>query len=142
MATTEFPKFLKELPAPLGYKGSTIEKSKLDKIIYCLNIRDHNGRVYFPEVMWAIFYSIIGNNEKGLIQCQQIKNIMTKAKNKYKGLGRNTTLDSLCGNKYYRNEITITKYLCGMVILQNMRKLIKRKKELKLLMEGEADNSH
>jgi hypothetical protein len=33
------------------------------KIIYCLNIRDHEGYVYFPEVMWAIFYSVIGNNE-------------------------------------------------------------------------------
>ena len=66
MPTSRFPEFLKKLPAPLGYKGSTIEKSKLDKIIYCLNIRDHSGRVYFPEVMWAIFYSIVGNNEKGL----------------------------------------------------------------------------
>ena len=39
-------------------KGLNIEKSRLDKIIYCLNIRDHEGKVYFPEVMWAIFYSI------------------------------------------------------------------------------------
>ena len=69
--------------------------------------------------MWAIFYSIIGNNEKGLHRCQQMVNIMRKVKNKYKALGRNITLEMLCGNKQYKNEITVTKYLCGMVIFRN-----------------------
>ena len=63
MDTTKFTDFMRALPAPLGYKGLNINKSKLDKIIFCLNIRDHEGKVYFPEVMWAIFYSIIGKND-------------------------------------------------------------------------------
>jgi len=46
-------------------------------------------------------------------------NIMRKVKNKYKALGRNITLEMLCGNKQYKNEITVTKYLCGMVIFRN-----------------------
>jgi hypothetical protein len=126
MPTEQFRQFLRRLPAPLGYKGLNIEKSKLDKIIYCLNIRDHEGFVYFPEVMWAIFYSIVGKNDKGLHDCKPMRNIMRKVKNKYVGLGRNTSLDMLCGNKFYRNEMTVTKYLCGKIIYQSM--LAKKKK--------------
>lgn len=37
------------------------------------------------------------------------------------------TLNSLCGNKYWHNEITVTKYLCGITILKNMRTLMDRK---------------
>ena len=105
------------LPPPLGFKGIKLDGTKLLKIIYCLNIRDHGGNVYFPEVMMAIFYSVIGNNEKGLSDCVQVKQIMSKFKNKYKGLDRDVTLNSLCGNKYWHNEITVTKYLCGVTIL-------------------------
>ena len=138
MPTTRFTDFMRKLPAPLGYKGLNIDKSKLDKIIFCLNIRDHEGKVYFPEVMWAIFYSIIGKNDKELHECKPMRNIMRKVKNKYSGLGRNTSLDMLCGNKFYRNEMTITKYLCGKVILNNLRVLQKRKLER---LEAEAGNT-
>lgn len=69
MKTTELQKFMEELPPPLGFKGQRLEGTKLLKIIYCLNIRDHLGYVYFPEVMWAIFYSVIGNNDRGLSNC-------------------------------------------------------------------------
>jgi len=129
MASEKFTDFMRKLPAPLGYRGLNIDKSKLDKIIFCLNIRDHEGFVYFPEVMWAIFYSIIGKNDKELHECRPMRNIMRKVKNKYTGLGRNTSLDMLCGNKFYRNEMTITKYLCGKLILTNLRTLKKRRLE-------------
>jgi len=137
MATENFTRFMRRLPAPLGYKGLNIDKSKLDKIIFCLNIRDHEGTVYFPEVMWAIFYSIIGKNDKMLHECKPMRNIMRKVKNKYSGLGRNTSLDMLCGNKFYRNDMTITKYLCGKVILKNLRTLLKRKEEREARERGE-----
>jgi hypothetical protein len=120
---------MKELPAPLGYHGLSIDKSKLDKIIFCLNIRDHEGKVYFPEVMWAIFYSIIGKNDKELHECKPMQHIMRKVKDKYPGLSRNTSLDLLCGNKFYRNEMTVTKYLCGKIIVDNLRNRLKKKKE-------------
>jgi hypothetical protein len=70
MKTAKFPAFLQELPPPLGYGGINIDNSKLNKIIYCLNIKSHKlekdseAVVYFPEVMWSIFHSIIGNNEE------------------------------------------------------------------------------
>ena len=38
-------------------------------------------------------------------------------KNKYKGLGKKINLDTLCGNKYYRNELTAIKYIQAMKIL-------------------------
>ena len=53
--------------------------------------------------------------------------IMRKVKNTYSGLSRKTSLDMLCGNTFYRNEMTITKYMCGCVILEHLRILQKRK---------------
>ncbi len=80
MKTTNFPAFLQALPPPLGYGGLNIETSKINKIIFCLNIRSHlrdnEGKVYFPEVMWAIFHSIVGNNDEKVHKCEQVVNIM------------------------------------------------------------------
>ena len=79
--------------------------------------------------MWAIFFSIIGKNDPELHQCKPMRNIMRKVKNKFTGLGRHTTLDMICGNKFYRTEITITKYVYGRMILDKLRLLKKRKLE-------------
>lgn len=73
MKTEQLKDFMEKLPPPLGFKGIKLEGTKLLKIVYCLNIRDHGGYVYFPEIMWAIFYSVIGNNDKGLSNCVQVK---------------------------------------------------------------------
>jgi len=86
--------------------------------------------------MWAIFYSIVGKNDKKLHDCKPMRNIMRKVKDKYSRLSRNTTLDQLCGNKFYRNEMTVTKYLCGKVILDNLRLLKKRREDEKRKDQG------
>ena len=78
--------------------------------------------------MWTVFYSVIGNNEHGLSDCIQMRQIMNKVKHKYQGLDKDVSLDSLCGNKYWHNEITVTKYLCGITILNNMPVLVERKR--------------
>ena len=70
MRTVRLPDFLRELPPPLGYHGIKIEESKLNKIIFCLNIRDHEGFVYYPEVMWTIFHSIVGINDDKVNNCE------------------------------------------------------------------------
>lgn len=121
MRTLRLPDFLRELPPPLGYQGIRIEESKLNKIIFCLNIKDHLGRVYYPEVMWTIFHSIVGINDEKVNNCEQILNILKIVKRKYKGLGKKVNLDSLCGNKYYRNELTAIKYIQAMKILTKWR---------------------
>jgi hypothetical protein len=54
---------------------------------------------------------------------------MKIVKRKYKGLGRNVTPDSLCGNKFYKNEMTVSKYLCAMQIVSNWRKLKERREQ-------------
>lgn len=79
--------------------------------------------------MWAIFYTIVGNNEAGISECLQMRTIMTRLKNKYKGLGRNLTLEALCGNRFYRNEMTVTKYLSGMLIKRQLELLCKKRRE-------------
>jgi hypothetical protein len=76
MRTLRLPDFLRELPPPLGYQGIRIEDSKLNKIIFCLNIRDHTGKVYYPEVMWTIFHSIVGINDEKVNNCEQIITIL------------------------------------------------------------------
>lgn len=138
MPTNKFADFLLDLPRPLGWKDQNVEKRQLDKIIYCLNIRDHQGYVYFPEVMWAIFYAIMGKNDAELIKCKPMQNIMRKVKNTYSGLSRKTSLDMLCGNVFHRNEITVTKYICGCVILEHLRILQKRKLEREKLSKKVA----
>jgi len=42
-------------------------------------------------------------------------------KRKYKVLGKKVNLDSLCGNKYFRNELTAIKYIQAMKILTKWR---------------------
>jgi len=103
MRTSRLSDFLRELPPPLGYQGIRIEDQKLNKIIFCLNIRDHKGRVYYPEVMWTIFHSIAGMNDEKVLKCKQIKLILKTMQQKYRGLGKKIHLDVLCGNKYYRD---------------------------------------
>jgi len=61
--------------------------------------------------MWTIFHSIVGINDEKVNNCEQIANILKIVKRKYKGLGKKVNLDSLCGNKYYRSELTAIKYI-------------------------------
>ena len=83
----------------------------MNKIIYCLNIRDHKGRVYYPEVMWAIFHSIAGMNDEKVLCCEQIQNVLKIVRMKFKDLGKKISLDTLCGNKYYSKDLTAIKYI-------------------------------
>ena len=39
------------------------------------------------------------------------------------------TMDDLCGNSFYRNQMTVTKYIAGRMILTKLRKLVAQKKE-------------
>ena len=63
---------------------------------------------------------------------------MKIVKRKYKDLGKNATPDSLCGNKFYKNEITVSKYLCAMQIVNNWRRFKENKIKLR---EEEKDNA-
>jgi len=63
----------------------------------------------------------VGINDEKVNNCEQILNILKIVKRKYKGLGKKVNLDSLCGNKYYRNELTAIKYIQAMKILTKWR---------------------
>lgn len=52
-------------------------------------------------------------------------------KQKYKDLGKNVTLDSLCGNKYYRNDLTAIKFIQAMKILSKWRNFKNQNKKTK-----------
>jgi len=140
MRTSDFKDFLRQLPPPLGYKNISIEESKLNKIIFCLNIRDHKGKVYFPEVMWAIFHSIIGNNDEKVHKCEQVQTIMRQLKRKYKHLDKNVTPDSLCGNKFYKKEITVSKYMSAMKIYQRMKHYKKLKENQRRAAQNQPES--
>jgi len=95
------------------------------------------GRVYYPEVMWTIFHSIVGINDEKVNNCEQINVILKIVKRKYKGLGKKVNLDSLCGNKYFRNELTAIKYIQAMKILTKWRnfKNIRIKQKEQMMMK-------
>jgi hypothetical protein len=100
--------------------------------------------------MWSIFHSIVGINDEQVNNCEQITNILKIVKRKYKaGLGKKVTLDSLCGNKYYRNDLTAIKYLHAMKILGRWKdykdqriKLKKNKLNSNNLNERENDRNN
>ena len=72
-----------------------------------MNIRDYKGKVFYPEVMWSLFHSVMGVNDEAINKCEQIKTILSIVKRKYKVLGKKVTLDSLCGMKFWgKLEIT------------------------------------
>jgi hypothetical protein len=114
-----------------------------------LNIRsyklekDADAVVYFPEVMWSIFHSIIGNNEEKVQKCEQIQYIMKELRKKYKGLGKTLSVDRLCGNKYYKNEMTVSKYLVALQIYRSWKTFdAKRKKSQEDRMKIFKNPSH
>jgi len=87
--------------------------------------------------MWTIFHSIVGINDEKVNNCEQINVILKIVKRKYKGLGKKVNLDSLCGNKYFRNELTAIKYIQAMKILTKWRnfKNIRIKQKEQMMMK-------
>jgi hypothetical protein len=62
----DLPDLIKKLPTPLGLGGlkenplASHERILLQKMIRILNVRDRDGRVYFPEVLWAVYFNLCG----------------------------------------------------------------------------------
>ena len=132
MKTSRLADFLRELPTPLGYQGVSLSDQIINKIIYCLNIKDHKGNVYYPEVLWAVVHSMSGINDDKVKNCKEQKAIIKTIKNKFRKLDRKLTLDALCGNKYLPEKlISSYKYICGMRIYIKLRELHNKKKREK-----------
>jgi hypothetical protein len=55
----------------------------IDRMIYCLNIRDREGYVYFPEVIWAIIHALGGYNDEAVLKCEEVEKILKDAKKKF-----------------------------------------------------------
>lgn len=56
---------------------------------------------------------------------------MRELRNKYKGLGKTLSVDRLCGNKYYKNEMTVSKYLVALQIYRSWRQFQANKEKQK-----------
>jgi hypothetical protein len=92
-------------------------------------VRDDSGWVYFPEVMWAVFYSVVGFSNDKLHNLRSNKKLLKRVKNKYRMLNSKMTMDDLCGNTFHRNQMTVTKYIAGKMILTKLKKLVAQRKE-------------
>jgi hypothetical protein len=99
------------LPPPLGYKGIQVDQGFLMEVLGNLNIKDHQGKVYYPEVMWSIFHSVIGVVDNSINKCEQVTTILLILKQKYPDLPKKLTLQYLCGLKYNHQDITVSKWL-------------------------------
>ena len=54
---------------------------------------------------------------------------MKELRKKYKGLGKTLSVDRLCGNKYYKNEMTVSKYLVALQIYRSWKTFDAKKKK-------------
>jgi len=114
----------------------TCNASHINKVIRCLNIKDHKGYLYFPEVMWALFHSLIGVNDPAVVKSSKVKNMMKALKKTYKDL----TLihpHAMTGMKFWENEFTAIQYLSAKKIIHawKLRKL-KNKKDIFSLVKN------
>ena len=124
MRTALLPNFLREVPVPLGYKGIKVKEITLLKVIKLLNIRDYYGRLYFPEVLYALSYSFSGTSSSKLEKSYQMHYYMRKLRRKYTGLGKQCTWKKLCGieNKIFaKRQLTAAEHLAGIKVLKTWR---------------------
>ena len=129
MRTLRLPDFIRELPPPLGYKGILVDQLRVHSLISSLNIKDHEGRVYYPQVMWAIFHSVFGINDPKVSKCQQIRDILKVLQIRFKDLPKKLTLEALCGLKYDIDEITAMKCIYGSIIIHRLKEIKQRRLE-------------
>lgn len=67
-------------------------------MVVALNIPDHEGKVYLPEVMWPLFNSVLNVPCHVLQQNKVVQKLMQKIMKKYPKLPVNVAMDELCGN--------------------------------------------
>ena len=86
--TVDLPRFIMALPPPLGFHGE--EKPLVGhasviifKLIRVLNLKDRDGKLYFPEVLWTMFFNVCGMSSKNLSQCKLIKQVLKDVRIKY-----------------------------------------------------------
>jgi hypothetical protein len=70
-----------------------------------------------------------------------VKAIMRKVRNKYRVLDPKISLDALCGNRFYKNEMTVTKYLSGMIIKDRLELLMKTRHDQELVSKKDVANT-
>jgi hypothetical protein len=76
------------LPPPLGFHGQEIPlvghaSFIMLKLIRILNLKDRNGKIYFPEVLWSMFFNVCGVSTKKLNQCKMIKQVLKNVGARY-----------------------------------------------------------
>ena len=81
-----------------------------------------------------MFHSVAGMNDEEVLKCEAVKNIQKEVRLKYRELGKKCTLETLCGNIYYRKEMTAIKFIQAKKILEKWRLLkAKQKRRSKIL---------
>jgi hypothetical protein len=82
----------------------------ISRVIYILNIVDHDGKVYLPEVLWACMHKLFNIDDTKVNMNKQIREIVKMLQRKYPDLKKDRgsfTLDDLTGNVFHDiNEIT------------------------------------
>lgn len=73
-----------------------------------MNIPDHEGQVYLPEVMWPLFHSQLNVGCRQIEKKVAVKKLMQTIKKKFPRLKVNLNMDELCGNLLSFDIATIT----------------------------------
>lgn len=78
--------------------------------------------------MWVIFHSVAGNNDTKVHNCEPVINLMKQLKRKYKRFkNKKLSPDLLVCNKYFKTDITVSKYLCAKKIVDRWREIKDKK---------------
>jgi hypothetical protein len=117
-----------ECPEPLYGHQSVI----LLNFIKALNIRTRDGMVYFPEVLWALFFNLCGVSTPKFTKNRMMKEIFLQAQIKYPYLRKdlNYSIDDLFGNTeiVVVGEMSAFSYFCLVKMQRRWREKILRRK--------------
>lgn len=113
----------------------------MTNIIKFLNIKDHLGKVYYPEVLYSVCYNFSGVNSKKLENSYQMKYYLKKLKTQYRGLGTKVKWCDLYGTRSRHQKhpdgstygspsaITAAEYLAAMKVLYMWRNFKMKRRE-------------
>lgn len=105
----------------------------MKKFISCCNIRDRDGRIYFPELLWGCMYNLIGASSKEVERHLLLKEAHASILKKYKDLRTddlNYTFDKLVGIKEFdwkKDGFTVHQFRMAGLIQAAWKKYCRRK---------------
>ena len=126
------PKFLKELPEPLGFNGQKEGILQVLKIVKNCNIDETGGYVHFAHLLWGLAYGIHGANMLTTAPVESLGTLASQLQDKFVELRSPAKGSDLLNNITEPSDNSAAKIIAGMIILEWWRNHKARKDARKL----------